>query len=294
MTPEAGVPELDGAPLFLLDELPEARRAAGRRRRGPARGRRPAAGRRASRCGSATARRAWPRASVLAAGADGLRVAVRARARGARAGAASSCWCRRCPRATAGRWPSSWPPSSASTGSCRGRRRAASPGGGRTAVDKALAKWRAGRAGGQQAVPPAAGARGDRADDHPRRLRRCSPTPTSRWCCTSRPAVRSPDWSIPPAAAPWSSSSGPRVASPTARWSRSAPPARRPCGWAPRCCARRPPAPPRSPRSRCGPAGDDSCVLRTAPRQVPSAARPVVRDDAWRTLGAPAALGSLP
>ena len=50
--------------------------------------------------------------------------------------------------------------------------------------------------------------------------------------------------------APSRSSSAPRAGSPTARWWPSAPPAPRPCGWAPRCCARPPPAPPPWPRCR--------------------------------------------
>ena len=129
--------------------------AAGRRRRGPARRRGAAARRPGSGCGSATAGARWPRASVLAAGPAGCGCAVRPRLRGARARRRSSCWSRRCPRATAGRWPSTSPPSSGvdrivpwTAARCVTRWR-------EDRVAKGVAKWRsAARAASKQSRRP--------------------------------------------------------------------------------------------------------------------------------------------
>ena len=204
--------------------------------------------------GRAGARRRRPRARSPRArssppGREGLRVAVSRALRGARARSRSSCWCRRCPRATAARSPSTWPPSSASTGSCPGRRRAASPAGATTASTKGVAKWRAAaRAASKQSRRP--------------RLPEVTEPMTTREVCglladadlavvlheqARRPLAELDD----PARGHRRRRRRPRGRPHRRRGGRlPRRRARRPSGWAPRCCARPPPAPPPSPRCR--------------------------------------------
>ena len=195
--------------------------------------------------------------------------AVSAAVRGAGAGRRSSCSCRRCRRATAGRSRSTWPPSSASTGSCPWTAARCVTRWRDDRVEKGVAKWRAAaRAASKQSRRP--------------RLPEVTEPMTTREVCglladadLARRAARAGPPSArraghPARRAPSSSSSAPRAGSPTARSWPSAPPARRPCGWAPRCCARPPPAPPRWPPSRMRTRWAMTlAALRTAPRPVP-------------------------
>src|SRR4051812_14135385 len=148
-----GVPELDGAPLFLLDSLPQTEELLvdGAEGRHAVEVLRLAPGERV-RVGDGQGTVA--EGNVLAADAAGLRVGDRPGTR-CRPLRRSSCWCRRCPRAITAR--SRWisPPSSGPTGSCRGRRPAASPAGATTAWPRA---WRSGgrprgRPASSRAVP---------------------------------------------------------------------------------------------------------------------------------------------
>ena len=121
----------------------------------------------------------------------------RARLRGARRRSRSSCWSRRCPRATAARWPWSWPPSSASTGSCRGRASRCVTRWRDDRVDKGVAKWRAAaRAASKQSRRPRV-PEVTEPMTHPRGVRAARRHRPRAWCCTSRPAGRSPALDVP-------------------------------------------------------------------------------------------------
>ena len=190
-TTDAGRPELDGAPLFLLDALPETGELLRRRRRGPARRRGAAAG-----AGGAGAGRRRPGHGRRGRGrlrrsAGPARRGARP-LRGARRRGRSSCWCRRCPRATAG-------PLAVDLATELGVDRIVPWTAARCVtrwrddrVAKGVAKWRAAaRAASKQSRRPRVPEVTEPMSD-PRGLRAARRRRPRAWCCTSRPAVRWP------------------------------------------------------------------------------------------------------
>ena len=248
---DAGVPELGGAAAVPRSTSCRVRRAAGRRRRGPARGRGAAAD-----AGRAGAGRRRPRARSP-------------RARSSPPGPRACAW--RC--APASRCPRQTPEFVLVQALPKGDR-------GPLAVDLAtelgvdrivpwtasrcVTRWRDDRVAKGVAKWRAAAHAASKQSRRPRVPEVTEPMTTREVCGLlgrRRPrggAARAG----PPSAggarrsrrpAPSPSSSAPRAGSPTARSWPSAPPVPRPSGWAPRCCARRPPAPPPWPRCRAHP-----------------------------------------